>query len=83
MRWTSAHRYKHQAEAQIERVCRRAVRDDIAEPAVLEALMLELAAEGDAELWAACEAAGRNVLATIWKIALYEADVRTSSPPES
>ena len=78
MRWTSAHRYKQQAEAQIERACLRAVQQDISIPAVFDAFTGELAAEGDVELWAACEESGRQVLATIWKIAQHEGQSRST-----
>lgn len=80
MRWTSAHRYKAQAEAQMERACLRAAQTDIADPAVFAAFTNDLAAEGDAALWTACEEAGRNVLATIWKIVQH--DAQKQLPPE-
>jgi hypothetical protein len=82
MRWTSAHRYKNDAEAQIERACIRLAQADITDPLIFEAWAKELAAEGDAELWAACEDAGRQVLATIWKIMQQDAQVRDTTPPE-
>jgi hypothetical protein len=73
LRWVSAHRHKKEAELQAALVYATAQDNDLADDVIFAALVGELEARRDAELWAACEAAGRRVLEQVRRHAEVDA----------